>query len=74
MRRKDKEIQAEADIVAILKKARVCRLGMAEGEMPYVVPLCFGFQDNALYFHCALQGRKNDTLRNNPNVCFEMDG
>jgi nitroimidazol reductase NimA-like FMN-containing flavoprotein (pyridoxamine 5'-phosphate oxidase superfamily) len=73
MRRKDKEIQDESDILAVIKKAKVCRLGMVEGEQPYVVPLCFGVQDNVLYFHCALKGRKNDTLRSNPNVCFEID-
>jgi nitroimidazol reductase NimA-like FMN-containing flavoprotein (pyridoxamine 5'-phosphate oxidase superfamily) len=38
-----------------------------------VVPLCFGYEDNALYFHCAGQGRKLDILRKNNNVCVEVD-
>jgi nitroimidazol reductase NimA-like FMN-containing flavoprotein (pyridoxamine 5'-phosphate oxidase superfamily) len=53
--------------------ARVCRLGLCEGDQPYIVPLCFGYKDNALYFHCAGQGKKLDILRRNNNVCFEVD-
>jgi len=73
MRRKDKEISEISDMIAILKKATVCRLGMVNGDKPYVVPLCFGFQDDVLYFHSALKGQKIDCIRNNPNVCFELD-
>ena len=51
----------------------VCRLGMCEGDQPYVVPLCFGYEDNALYFHCSPEGKKLDILRKNNNVCFEID-
>ena len=73
MRRKDKEISDESDIKAVIKKSNVCRLGMVNGNKPYIVPLCFGYQDNTLYFHGSLQGRKIDLLRKNPNVCFEFD-
>ena len=73
MRRKDKEISDEATIKAIIEKARVCRLGMVNGNKPYIVPLCFGYSDNALYFHGSLKGKKIDLLHENPNVCFEFD-
>ena len=73
MRRKDKEISDESDIKAIIEKARVCRLGMVNGNKPYIVPLCFGYSDNALYFHGSLKGKKIDLIRENPNVCFEFD-
>jgi nitroimidazol reductase NimA-like FMN-containing flavoprotein (pyridoxamine 5'-phosphate oxidase superfamily) len=73
MRRKEKEVSDPAGIDAIIKKATVCRLGMVNGDQPYVVPLCFGLRDNVLYFHSALKGQKLDTLRSNPNVCFEFD-
>ncbi len=73
MRRKDKEIIDIAAIEAVLNKAAVCRLGLCEANQPYVVPLCFGYKDNALYFHCAGQGKKLDILRKNNNVCFEVD-
>ena len=73
MRRKDKEISDASDLNAILKKAKVCRLGMVDGDRPYMVPLCFGFQGEALYFHSALNGQKINCLKKNPNVCFEFD-
>ena len=73
MRRKDKEITDASDINAIIKKATVCRLGMVNGDKPYIVPLCFGYQDNVLYFHSPLKGQKIDYIRNNSNVCFEFD-
>jgi nitroimidazol reductase NimA-like FMN-containing flavoprotein (pyridoxamine 5'-phosphate oxidase superfamily) len=73
MRRKEKEVSDPAGIETIIKKATVCRLGMVNGDRPYVVPLCFGLQDNVLYFHSALKGVKIDSLRNSPNVCFEFD-
>ena len=73
MRRKDKQITDSAIIGDILSKARVCRLSLCENNQPYVVPLCFGYKDNTLYFHCAAQGKKIDILRKNNNVCFEVD-
>lgn len=49
---------------------------MIDGDMPYVVPLSYGYevQGDALvvYFHCAKAGRKIDILKKNPQICFEM--
>jgi len=73
MRRKDKEISDESAIKSIIEEANVCRLGMVNGNKPYIVPLCFGFQDNVLYFHGSAKGQKIDIIRKNPNVCFEFD-
>lgn len=73
MRRTEKEIQDRAEIDAIIRGCQVCRLGLADGTEPYVVPLCFGYDGNALYFHCTQQGRKLEILRRNPRVCFELD-
>jgi nitroimidazol reductase NimA-like FMN-containing flavoprotein (pyridoxamine 5'-phosphate oxidase superfamily) len=73
MRRKKKEIADESGIIAIIEKASVCRLGMVDGNKPYIVPVCFGYHDNVLYFHGSLKGLKIDLIRKNPNVCFEFD-
>lgn len=73
MRRKEKEISDNRLIRTIIGKAKVCRLSMINGEKPYIVPLCFGYQNNVLYFHSALKGQKMELLRMNPNVCFEFD-
>jgi nitroimidazol reductase NimA-like FMN-containing flavoprotein (pyridoxamine 5'-phosphate oxidase superfamily) len=73
MRRKDKEITDHKAIESIISKARVCRLAMVDEAGPYIVPLCFGFRNNALYFHSAAEGKKLGLLRKNPRVCFELD-
>ena len=73
MRRKDKEIVDTSTIKDIIEKATVCRLGMAFENKPYIVPLCFGFRDDVLYFHSSLKGQKIDYIRNNSTVCFEFD-
>jgi nitroimidazol reductase NimA-like FMN-containing flavoprotein (pyridoxamine 5'-phosphate oxidase superfamily) len=73
MRRKDKEIKDPEEIVAILRQAPVCRLGLCCEDVPYVVPLNFGYRDGSLYLHSARQGKKIDMIHANPRVCFEID-
>lgn len=73
MRRKEKEITDKREIEQIFKDAQVCRLGLYDGNSPYIVPLNFGYKENTLFFHSALVGRKIDILKKNPGVCFEID-
>ena len=73
MRKKEKEISDPAAMESIIRRSLVCRLAMAEDDRPYVVPLCFGYRDRTLYFHCAREGKKTDILRKNPQVCVEFD-
>jgi len=77
MRRKDKEITDINDKIDILKRCKVCRIGLSENDKPYVVPLNYGysFENNTLtlFFHSAKEGRKMDIIKNNDNACFEVD-
>ncbi len=73
MRRSEKEIKSREEIEAVLQKAAVCRIGLCDGNIPYVVPVNFGYKDKRLYFHSAKEGRKLDVIRRNNNVCFEID-
>ena len=73
MRRKDKEIVDIGDIEGIIKRAGTCHLGLVDGDEPYVVPLNFGYENRALYFHWALKGRKLEIIQKNDKVCFEID-
>ncbi len=73
MRRKENEITDQVAMHAMIHRAKVCRLAMLDGDQPYVVPLCFGYVDNTLYFHTAAVGLKVEILRKNPKVCFEID-
>ena len=73
MRRADKEITSRAEIEGIIRRSLVCRLALADENRPYIVPLCFGYKDNSLYFHSAVQGKKIDIIKKNNRVCFEFD-
>ncbi len=73
MRRKDKEIIELSEIESIINRSLVCRLAMSDENGPYMVPLCFGYHDNSLYFHCANTGKKIDMIQKNKRVCFEFD-
>lgn len=77
MRRQDREVTDLGAIERIIGDCKVFRLGMIDGTRPYVVPMSFGYslRDGVLelYAHSALEGRKVDALRRNPEVCFEMD-
>ena len=73
MRKSEKEIVDKALIEDVIHQSLVCRLGLTDGPQPYIVPLCFGYDDGALYFHSALEGRKLDVIRRNDRVCFEFD-
>ena len=75
MRRKDKEITDKKKILDIISRAQVCYLGMSKGNMPYVIPINFGYYEDTIYFHCALEGEKIDVLQENPHVCmvFNVD-
>jgi nitroimidazol reductase NimA-like FMN-containing flavoprotein (pyridoxamine 5'-phosphate oxidase superfamily) len=76
MRRKDREITAHAEILAIMQNCDVCSLALLDDQFPYVIPLNFGVSYDGgifhLYFHCAAQGKKLELIRQNGHVAFEM--
>jgi len=63
----------KSQIEAIIQKAAVCRIAMVDEGRPYVVPVCFGYRDGALYFHSSPHGRKMEALRRDGRVCVEFD-
>ena len=68
-----KIIEDRETIEAIIRSASVCRIGLSDDGQPYVVPVCFGYEDGTLYFHSAPRGRKLEILRKNDAVCCEFD-
>jgi nitroimidazol reductase NimA-like FMN-containing flavoprotein (pyridoxamine 5'-phosphate oxidase superfamily) len=73
MRRKDKEITDRQLISDIISKCQVCRLGLACNHTPYIVPVSFGYDGDAIYFHTAKEGKKIDYIAANSSVCFEFE-
>jgi len=58
----------------IIDKADVLHLAMADGNVPYVVPLSFGYDGCNIYFHCAKEGLKLDFIRRILMSVFEFVG
>ena len=73
MRRTEKEIEDRAEMENVIAKADICRVGLSDNGIPYVVPVNFGYRDNCIYFHCAREGAKLDIISLNNNVCVEFD-
>lgn len=77
MRRTDREVTGFENLVEIVRSCDVCRLAIANGEYPYILPLNFGSEvvDGTLYlyFHGASTGTKYALLAEHPRVSFEMD-
>jgi len=73
MRRSDKQVTDISAIEDILARAEVCRIAMCDGNIPYIVPVNFGYRDRALFIHSAREGRKIGILRKNSLVCFEVE-
>lgn len=77
MRRKDREVTGIENILKILEKCEVLRLGLCADNIPYVVPMNFAYEANDndifIYLHCAKEGKKLDLIATNNNVCFEAD-
>lgn len=77
MRREDRRITEDNEIVDILHSAEIVHLGLMDGGYPYIVPLHYGFiyEDGklTLYMHGAVEGKKLDLIRSNENAFIEID-
>jgi hypothetical protein len=74
VRRVDKEITAVEAIVEVIRQCQVCRIGLAKDNLPYIVPVSFGYVEGAIYFHTAVSnGMKIEYISSNSTVCFEFE-
>lgn len=78
MRRQKRAVTDPEEIRSILRENKVCRVGMADAGKIYIVPMNFGYEYDegrlTVYIHSAKVGRKIEALRENPQVCVELDG
>ena len=77
MTKRERQIFDQEQIKAILDTAKVLHLGLSVDDMPYVVPMNYGYvmEDGklTLYLHSAVKGRKLDMIRSNSKVSFSID-
>jgi nitroimidazol reductase NimA-like FMN-containing flavoprotein (pyridoxamine 5'-phosphate oxidase superfamily) len=70
IRRKEKEVTDRAEMVRVLVAARYITMAMCDEDGPYLATLTHGYDErrNAIYFHCAHEGRKVDALKRDNRV------
>jgi uncharacterized protein len=73
MRKTSKEITQKSEIEDIINRSQVCRVAVCKNNIPYIIPLSFGFDGSNLFVHTATEGRKIDFWETNPLICFEFD-
>ncbi len=65
MRRKDREVTDFQEIVKIIDACQIMRLGLSDGDFPYIVPVNFAYEikeRKIFYIHGAMAGRIYDVL------------
>ena len=64
IRRKEKAIDSDDEMVSILEKAKYITIAMCQNNEPYLVTLSHGYdkENHCIYFHCAQEGKKVDIL------------
>lgn len=77
MRRKDREVTDFQTVKYILDSSKVLHLGLSDCGKPYIVPMNYGYklQDGKLefYVHSALEGRKIEIIKQNPECCAQLE-
>jgi len=63
-------IKDKSKIEDAIRKCKICHVAMSLDNMPYVLPMNFALNGNAVILHSAQSGRMWDTLTQNPKVCI----
>jgi nitroimidazol reductase NimA-like FMN-containing flavoprotein (pyridoxamine 5'-phosphate oxidase superfamily) len=56
----------------LLAEEEVGRLALCCDDEPYVIAINYTYADGRVLIHCALEGKKLDMIRHNPDACFEV--
>lgn len=77
MRRYDREMTDISEICRLIDKCDTLRVGFCDGQVPYIVPLSFGYElcgeNFVFYVHGAKSGRRHGLAEKCPQVCVEAD-
>jgi hypothetical protein len=63
---------SDAEINELLRMEQLGRIGCHAGGVTYVVPVSYVF-DGAYVYALSAEGMKLRMMRENPNVCFEVE-
>lgn len=81
MRRIDRDFSDNDNVIeACINNSQVIRLSVNDGEVPYIIPLCFGYERKKdgrrfFYFHKNRNGKLYELIGKNEGICsFELEG
>lgn len=63
-------IENREEIDAVIRACKTCYVSMCDDNVPYILPLNFGYDGETIILHSAQHGRMWETLKNNPKVCI----
>lgn len=63
-------IENREEINKTIRACKTCFLAMSHNDFPYVLPMNFALDGNAVILHSAQSGRMWETLKLNQNVCI----
>lgn len=63
-------IEDNIEIEKIIKSCKTCYVAMSENDVPYVLPMNFALDGDAVILHSDQSGRMWETLHKNPKVCI----
>ena len=63
---------SEQEVQDVLKHTPIGRIGCADNNSVYIIPVNYHYEDNAVLCY-SLDGHKIDIMRSNPIVCFEVE-
>lgn len=74
MRKKERALDGEAAKIILEKGEYGVLATVEENGYPYTVPLSYVYHAGAIYFHCATEGSKLDSIRRDSRVSFCVVG
>lgn len=63
-------IEDRTEIEQIIKSCKTCYVAMSESDEPYVLPMNFALDGEAVILHSDQSGRLWETMHKNPKVCI----
>ncbi len=70
MRRKDKQVSTEQALEWLKNGSSGVLSLVDENGKPYCVPVSYVYHADAIWIHCAREGKKIDCIANSDDVCF----
>jgi nitroimidazol reductase NimA-like FMN-containing flavoprotein (pyridoxamine 5'-phosphate oxidase superfamily) len=74
LRRKDRGLDARAAMELLAAGEYGVLSTAGKDAQPYGIPLSYIYRNDAIYFHCALDGHKLENIAANPGVSFCVVG